>query len=605
MDPEDHTLVEIVETFVAQLKQQTCTIFRSEAALLRIRHCMAESAADVQALLNARRSLLSLPTELLQNIMTLIPDAIPPPFLSRKRPVWHVGMYDTTMVILISQTCRRLREVAVACSSLWTDLADRPRPLTQSLTQGTGGLPLNACLPVHRTRNYDLTAMAEDLPRRVRELHVGYLSYADTDIILHHMFSSPLPTLETLCVHFGLTEHPLDEEGGYTFTLPLTTACVPNLRRLYLYSCDLVSSSILSSLTHVALHDIQIRHLHTRIESVLSACGALQFLHLDRLTDQAHLYGAPRGFSLPTPAALPSCRRLRRVSLTSMDRYLASYLCSLICADQAELVLQLHEIWSPEGCDLVRPSQSQFPGGVSRLAVGRYPFLNDPEDFYVWGMSACGSRRTLRTTTRSLSEVAKPLLQDATAALADVRELWLADIATPTTHPLSPKQIASLKAVITSMPRLDTIILANHFQSTWAEGGRPSLFLLPNAHETPVRPSITTLRIVHGYGPHLRETWEMPLDGSEPVMPPLDLTGLVDELASGAYDYLEHLMIEVPSHLQWMDVDGGDVARLRAYFKTMQVRVVDETPTMALPEYCVEPSAWPRDVNDPWPRSIW
>lgn len=136
---------------------------------------MAESAADVQALLNARRSLLSLPTELLQKIMTLIPDAIPPPFLSRKRPVWHVGMYDTTMVIPISQTCRWLREVAAACPPLWTNLADHRRPLAQSFTQRTGDLPLNACLPVRRSRNYDLTAIVEDLPRRVRELYVGDL----------------------------------------------------------------------------------------------------------------------------------------------------------------------------------------------------------------------------------------------------------------------------------------------------------------------------------------------------------------------------------------------------------------------------------------------
>ncbi|EIW65266.1 uncharacterized protein TRAVEDRAFT_42644 [Trametes versicolor FP-101664 SS1] len=220
-------------------------------------------------------------------------------------------------------------------------------------------------------------------------------------------------------------------------------------------------------------------------------------------------------------------------------------------------------------------------------------------------MSVCGSRRTLRTATKTLEEVADPLLENAATALTDARELWLADVSSPTAHPPSPSQISSLKTIVAAMPRLDTVVLANHFQAVWAEGGRPSLFLLPDARDARVRPSITTLRIVHGYGPHLREDWEMPRDGSAPVMPPLDLTGLVDELASGAYDYLEHLVIEVPGHLRWMDVDGGDIARLRTHFKTTQVRMVEETPTMALPEYCVERSAWPPDVNDPWPHRIW
>lgn len=119
--------------------------------------------------------------------------------------------------------------------------------------------------------------------------------------------------------------------------------------------------------------------------------------------------------------------------------------------------------------------------------------------------------------------------------LVDAHEDWLADMSTPSLLARLPCSRPL------SQPRPASIPLSSQtsFKGSGrkAYGGHPSLFLLHDAHDALVRLSITTPRIVHGYGPHLREDREMLHDGSTPVSvtPPLSVTGLVEELALGAY----------------------------------------------------------------------
>ncbi|OJT04932.1 hypothetical protein TRAPUB_4274 [Trametes pubescens] len=532
--------------------------------------------------------------------MAFIPDAVIPPFMNQTLPVWHVDLYDTTMIIPISQTCRRLRNVAVGCPSLWTSVADCPRALSQALVQRSQTLPLNAFLPIGNPEDYDLAAIAEDLPIRLQELHVGQLPDVNFENVLHRIFSNPLPMLQSLSVKFPSGAHLFTQDGSCSFALCPPREWVPKLRRLCLYSCDLVSDSIMSSLTHLALDDIHIHDIHVRIKSILSVCSALQSLHLDDVTDCDYPDDSPSRFSLPTPTALPECRSLRRVSLRRLDNYLVSFVCSLVLADQPGLVLQLLETWLHRS-GRRRPSYPPFPHGISRFAIGLYPLNpNGPIYRFQWAITACGAQHTLRAAANVLMDVAGPLLQDATL-LADVRELWLADISTHTSVAPPPRQVALLNAIMAAMPRLDTVVLANHFHASWTHSGRPSLFLLPDARSPIPWPRITTLRIVYGAGPRLWEEGESH-GGFRRAVHPLDLTGILDELASGAYDYLEHLVIEVPHGVY---VDDGDFARLRGYFETARIAVVDEMPAMALPDYCVEPAAWPRHVDEPWPYRIW
>ncbi|OJT04935.1 hypothetical protein TRAPUB_4277 [Trametes pubescens] len=86
------------------------------------------------------------------------------------------------------------------------------------------------------------------------------------------------------------------------------------------------------------------------------------------------------------------------------------------------------------------------------------------------------------------------------------------------------------------------------------------------------------------------------------AVPPLDVTGVLNELATGAYNHIEQLPLEAPHRVD-VDDDMGDVERLRAHVRTVEVRVVETTPMMELPEYCAEPAASPSD--EPWPYRLW
>ncbi len=144
-------------------------------------------------------------------------------------------------------------------------------------------------------------------------------------------------------------------------------------------------------------------------------------------------------------------------------------------------------------------------------------------------------------------------------------------------------------------------MLVNQFQAPWT-GASPSLRLLTHAREGNghAGPRPSTVRIAHGYGKHVLHRWSERPDPT-PAVTPLDLTSVLEELASDAYDYVRHVVIEVPYHVA---VDAGDVEQLRKHCATVIVKVVNETPTrtVALPAYCEDPAMGAS--NDPWPYNL-
>ncbi|KAL1940633.1 hypothetical protein VTO73DRAFT_8068 [Trametes versicolor] len=608
MTPEEHSVVESIQTLLAQIKEQTRSIISHEA-FVRVTQLMFSATTDLCEVSNARRPLLSMPTELLQNIMAFIPDAEVAPSSNVLPPIWHAAVYNTVMIIPISQTCRRLRQVALGCPTLWTSLTDGPPALARRrariFAQRSQTAPLKVYLPIGRgDRAYDLTDIVEgspSLPWPVQELHVADLPSYNTKEDLERLFAArPVPLLESLSVQF--CDNPLNHEDQYHFGVPgLMPEHVPRLRRLYLGSCDLVNRDIMGSLTHLALHSIAVNHVHKKIESILSACLVLESLHLEQIED---LFSPPEPppeevtvheFYHRKPRALPSCRRLRRVTLLKMYGYLASFIVSLVLSDQRGLALQLHGIKTSPNPQL--PDDLLI--GTSQLAIGRYLCRCDLYRSIPWGITAVTPERTFHSSAAALEDATAPLGSDG--PLMSVHELWLVDLpsAGPDEEDVPPEDLDAalmLKATIESMPALETVVLANHIQLAWMSTARPSLHLLPDIRSAVSWPSISTLRIVYGYGPDVQDPRSLPVD-MHALVPPLDLTALLEELASGAYDYLEHLVLEIPPFFR---VDPRDIERLRGNFETAEVRVVDKMPGIALPEYCVEPEVRPGDAGMSW-----
>ncbi|KAL1940613.1 hypothetical protein VTO73DRAFT_8048 [Trametes versicolor] len=355
---------------------------------------------------------------------------------------------------------------------------------------------------------------------------------------------------------------------------------------------------------------VHVGRMHERIAKILSACHALQSLHLDTVSDYDHWPHANPSAAddpIPTPSPLPlsACRHLRRIALVWLDGHLITYILSLL-REKTPLAVQVHHVWRNPHYLLPR----HFIGAISKVLIGRYPQrapphgYPDPHDLPpFWGIMLSGSERTARWIGDE-SEGLTRMFCEGDAALAGVRELWLADVSPAPCdepHVLGATDANQLRALIQSMSALETVVLVNQFQAPWM-GAPPSLRLLPDAREEDghIGPRPSTVRIAHGYGKRVLRWWTERPDPI-PAVPPLDLTGILEELASGAYDYIRHLTIEVPFHVA---VDAGDVERLREHCDTVQVHVMDVTPTISLPAYCYEPST--RAASDvPWPYKLW
>ena len=82
----------------------------------------------------------------------------------------------------------------------------------------------------------------------------------------------------------------------------------------------------------------------------------------------------------------------------------------------------------------------------------------------------------------------------------------------------------------------------------------------------------------------------------------LDLSRMLGELETGAYGYLDTLLLEMRPGL---DVSPEDLERLERHFATVERRYyVGRTPTMPLADYCVEPCGGSGGTRS-WLGSLW
>ncbi|KAI0353144.1 hypothetical protein OH77DRAFT_631288 [Trametes cingulata] len=580
--------------------------------------CMLETIAEIREFSNASRPLLRLPTELLCKIMSHIPTALHDGLRApghRDSSVWRHEFRDAAMIIPISQSCRQLRRIALDEASLWTGIAvgGPSRSCAKLCADRSRGLPLQIFMSCASGEDA-LNGFSYGLLARSQDILVGKLARNDTQAVLDRLSSGPLPMLESLSLGF---QNDKIADIEYNDQLTLTKECAPRLTRLSLISVDLVSPGLASSLTHLALDNFYKHGVYQGVERVLSVCCSLESLYLRQFMDVNEPEPHPE-YRLPTPRALPACRRLRRAVFESMYTYLASYILSLILSDQPQLAVQLRHVWDAK----FFPVPLELFHGTTRLAIGRYSEIRGhppPYPRYVaftWGITASGPQYTIRKTyspdvdgfmmaapigaQTGLGATERVLLHPT--VLAGVRELWLVDVSPSKKGHVAPP-VASAQSLLRSMaarmPALETVVLVSEsWELAWA-GGPPSLRLLPDGRDPGfTAPRLNTLRVVHGFPLppeyHLADGRLSGSDGS------LDLSVILDDLSSGAYDYLVHLIIEVRRRDQ---IFKEQLAVLEEFFSTVQVRVTEQAPTMELPDYCVEPYAWPDKRL--WPMKCW
>lgn len=115
----------------------------------------------------------------------------------------------------------------------------------------------------------------------------------------------------------------------------------------------------------------------------------------------------------------------------------------------------------------------------------------------------------------------------------------------------TPPRFAPSSIDIKDMPSLDTVTLVNEYQAPW-RGATPSLGMLPSALRGYRRVRAgAPWSCIHGPSDITHRTWS----------PSVEYTGIIEELALGACDYILHLLLETPFRVE-VDVDS----RLRKRF---------------------------------------
>ncbi|PIL29930.1 hypothetical protein GSI_07841 [Ganoderma sinense ZZ0214-1] len=600
------------------------------AQLESINNALAKATVVLREAHNERSPLLNLPIEILHKVLELVPDSCTTRW-KRYHPSWRNALTDSAMLVPVTQTCRRLREVALAHPTIWTTFQAFPekRALARQMAAWSKHVPLNAV-------GSDVGVMGELPPNtRFRSIHLyGIGEDCGSLRTLVEQFSSA--TLSSFLL-FCYEKYDWDsKEGGQPLSLTLAT----NLRDLALNEVRALPDRGFPRLTHLALLDVSTPLFHERVVNFIRECPQLENIALHAFT---FTFANADVANDPAPIPLP---RLRHVTLTGFSPdALAHYLALL----QPRVHGSSVQILGYHCRDHAFPTSFLLPpnpasASASASASAPAPVPHDPKIKVCIGIHPTGlgdysvSLTTVlphtagTVTTRriaawvlqlSLSGTSPPqwpaliFSQDALAASPwAVDEMWLYAVGSAS----SPWKRSPLEL----FPGARTVVLV-------AEGaayydGPPSLRLLPFvraprptsesesdpdseseselqsdpesdpesaagiAEPSPIATStsITTLRLVHGFRDHDRDGFSGLIATLGPAMSSflrsfyrghLSLAQLIHDFRSGGYGYVKHFVLQVTPHL---DVDEAELDALRdvGRFETFRFERIEEIPGM-------------------------
>ncbi|RDX53012.1 hypothetical protein OH76DRAFT_1480055 [Lentinus brumalis] len=538
---------------------------------------LVQTAANVREIANAREPLCAVPVEVLHRIL----EAIPVPLYYRDgsidtfQPFWHSATRDSARLIPLTQTCRHLRRVALSDPLLWSTVITHPSLAFRSYAWRNDSAPLAVVMTPFDGFTDILDAFYPSHAHRVRELHFTDMVHGRIDHLRSLMkFSSPGLRSYTFCGEnsFGrdLLKMSLRWPGH---SLPLPSGSTATLRDIHIQRIPLLPSSPLPQLTHLALCEIYMRGLHIAIANVLSLCPSLESLVLSSLFDIDNA-----SIQDPQPLYMKELHRLTMPTQLLIDADpttpLVSQWLSLEAFQPAtSIAFTRTELYNHDWMSFTRVS-SDHVAHVSR-------------EFFSRGFDRSG---TFRGSPRWYAKLMPP-----GESLLDVREVWVANSVSKERD----VEFAFLQPTIASLPALETLVLRDHSHG----GGRserdsifPGLSMCPSMLDPSFQSHrLKTLRLIYGLRPsrhrsHTSPKWR------------LSFKTMLTQLKTGAYDYLEHLVVQMGPQLV---VRETDLVQLRAHFTTVQLENVDEDlPEMPLPSYCDDPRAGPHGSQG-WVGSIW
>ncbi|TFK88262.1 hypothetical protein K466DRAFT_78121 [Polyporus arcularius HHB13444] len=543
---------------------------------------MLETATALMRASNSQRPLLRLPNEILGQIMAYIPD-LREDKEENLRPVWRSSATDTLMLFPISQTCHRLRAVALGHPLLWrhihsTYFVAELKGCIEELVSRSGDLPLTVVM----NADPSLIILSKAC-LRAQELHMVHMDR--TVHLLHIFFQILWPELQVL----SLT-HSEETMWNGDDLIPLSHA--PRLRYLHLQHLSTFISGPVPSLTHISLSMLHLRDCHARVAEFLSSCPNLVNATLDGMNHHT----TPRR---PPTLVLP---RLKRITFHNMTTPIIQFYLAVFSCPRPGLALQ---ILSPGDVPLRQfPLADLLPqyarGAASSLAISGH-LQDDEEDtedddkpellLSVTAYSETNAFRICRPYEVLMQHLHRIVADKK--SLSNLREVWIVNV--PVSY--SERLTDIVSSVLASLPALETLtVVLDHSQFPRA---RPNLRILPRLSDlSSERTRLRTVRLVHGFSKH-RRSEDQSGSSSGRAFVKLPLSKMLAQLLSREYDYLDVLILQTMPHFH---VDESELEEVAEHIPTVRHETIDALPSIRYPDFCYEPASGSKAA---FPASLW
>ena len=493
-------------------------------------------------------------------------------------PHWHSYITDSLMLVPVSQTCHRLREVTVDNPLLWRHGYAKGRSSTfPVLLSRSGGVHLTLILSYDNTMDPEFRRVA--FPRS-QELHLVQLS-AEQLQQLHTEFNSPWPFMEHLSIS---QRQQMGRPISLLESLPLHPDNMPKLRYLQLQSVSQFPPSGFPTLTHLFLSNIMIReNFHPHLLNFLSSCPKLINLTLSGLNSDI-----PQPLTSP-PSILPS---LQRATLMGLNKSARDYYLPLLAAhDRTDFALQV--LWPGMAVrnfslDELIPKRNRKQGTTLLAIAIHYDPVMHPTpripQASIPSVTAVSSSMATRVAGGSTTFSELHRMLSSTDALVDVRELWLVNVNQESI--VFRGLFTTTSAVFPVLNRATLVV-----DHTSLPNYTPSLCML-HKQEMSALGHVKTVRVIHGYSKF--SSAGEPLDWTNTgrrvaeIPHSLDLSWMITQLQSGDYHLPDTLVLQATEHF-YMDQDQLDA--LRRLVAEVRVERITALPGLPLPGFCVELAA--------------
>ncbi|RDX51460.1 hypothetical protein OH76DRAFT_1554868 [Lentinus brumalis] len=533
---------------------------------------------------------LSLPVEVWHRILEYVPEP------ENKDGIWLSSMADTAMLLPMSQTCRRFRDLTISHPALWQSVkigaGPNERILARDAVTRKPPLSLSADISLSSDRETDVawTDMENLWPEvaaRARELHLLLTYKQRVDPLWDPLFDRPYPRLE----YFSFCDATA-ETIPIPFP-PFAQGLTSHLRRLSLRSVSVLPWCEFPCLTHLALGDVTA--IHADIIELLGRCPQLESLmirNIRRRSGPNEAWDKYQDISKSLP-------RLRRVVLQDLrDTFLPFYLYKIPKHPHGYSLQVVGVTAFTKYCDAGAILCDHSVGPVKTVHIGLEPprwNVREPTDFYAPSVAFLGQQSVVRVGTVTRLEAERCVdgpdwlrhtLRDK-STLQAVSDVWVVNFRPGWWDAFE----IPLRDNISGLPALEVVTIV---MDQSRDCGEPDLRILPDGRD-PVfdSPRLKTVRLVYAYDREVEYRRVVETGQYCDLLKPretkqLSLSKVLEQLKTGAFEYLDRLVLHIAPRFAFYDVE---LAEVRGYVPQVDIECSDETPRVPLPEYAREPEA--------------